>query len=361
VFSVPSSPEHVAVVGRDATGMQIWEHGAMKSVLVTHPSSLEHVGPLEHPERPARVGAAVDGVRASGLEVVERRARAATRQEMLRVHTAKFVDRLHEFCVRGGGQIDADTYAVPQSWDAARFAVGAGLSAIDSIAAGDADVGFASIRPPGHHAERDRTMGFCLLNNIAVAAAELVARGMRVAIVDWDAHHGNGTQEIFLRSPDVLYISLHRSPFYPGTGRVEEVGKGLGTGATANLPFPAGTGGATYRKAFSQIIVPILDQFDADWILVSAGYDGHVADPLGGMGLVAADYRAMAAAVGRSIGHTNTVFFLEGGYDLQAIIDSTAETLAGFASPETELDPPTGSDPLIERIRPVLSLFWDLD
>jgi len=204
-------------------------------------------------------------------------------------------------------------------------------------------------------------MGFCLLNNVAVAAAHLVSLGQRVAIVDWDAHHGNGTQEIFFRSSDVLYISLHRAPFYPGTGRTEEVGKGLGTGATINIPLPVGSGGPTYRQAFAQVVVPILEQFDADWILVSAGYDGHVDDPLGGMKLISADYRAMAAAIGRSIGHTKTVFFLEGGYDLEAISDSTRETLDGFGSGDTDLDPPAGGDISVDRVLPVLSLFWDLD
>ncbi len=334
----------------------------MKPLLVTHPTSLEHVGPAGHPERPERVEAAVAGVRACGLEVVETSARAATRGEILKVHTAEFVDRLHEFCVRGGGQIDPDTFAVPRSWDAARYAAGAGLTAIEAITRGEVDVGFAAIRPPGHHAEFDRTMGFCLLNNAAIAAAHLVGRGSRVAIVDWDVHHGNGTQEIFFRSPDVLYISLHRAPFYPGTGRVEEVGKGLGTGATINVPLPSGTGGATYRRVFARIVEPVLEQFDADWILVSAGYDAHIDDPLGGMGLIADDYRSMAATVSRSIGRTNTVFFLEGGYDLQAITDSTAATLEGFGSPDSlEDEGGLETDPVIDSYLPILSLFWDLD
>jgi len=333
----------------------------MKTVLVTHPSSLLHVGPEDHPERPDRVRAAVAGVRSSSTTVVDAEARAATRPELLRVHDASFVDQLHDFCVRGGGQIDADTFAVPESWNAARFAAGAGLSAIEVIASGDADVGFAAIRPPGHHAERDRTMGFCLLNNIAVAAAYLVSRGRRVAIVDWDVHHGNGTQEIFLRSPDVLYISLHRSPFYPRTGRVEEVGKGLGTGATVNIPLPSGSGGDTYRSAVARLVTPILKQFDADWVLVSTGYDGHVDDPLGGMRLGPDDYRAMSAAISRSIGRTNTVFFLEGGYDLRAITESTTATLDGFASPGVDSGADLGPNAAIDRLLPVLTLFWDLD
>ncbi len=333
----------------------------MRSALVTHPSSLEHVSPNEHPERPERIAAAIEGVEASDLETVYVEARAATREELLAVHEASFLDRLQHFCAGGGGSIDPDTYAVGRSWDAARFAAGAGLTAIEAIERGDVDVGFAVVRPPGHHAETGRTMGFCLMNNVAVSAAALVGRGWRVAIVDWDVHHGNGTQEIFFDSPDVLYVSLHHSPFYPGTGRAEEVGRGLGVGATVNVPILGGSGGSTYRRAFSRIVVPVLDQFGPDWLLVSAGYDGHVSDPLGGMALVVDDYGAMAAALGEVMKHSNTVFYLEGGYDLGAIRDSVAATLDGFASGLPALDPQGGSDPSIDSAVAVLSLFWDLD
>ena len=332
----------------------------MRLALVTHPSSLEHVSPREHPERPERIAAAIEGAVASGLETVFVEARAATKEELLAVHDPLFLDRLKGFCAAGGGSIDSDTFAVGTSWDAARFAAGAGLTAIEEIERGDADVGFVAVRPPGHHAEVDRTMGFCLINNVAVSAAALVARGRRVAIVDWDAHHGNGTQEIFFDSPDVLYVSLHRSPFYPGTGRIQEVGRALGTGATVNIPLRGGSGGFVYRRAFSRIVLPILDQFGPDWLLVSAGYDGHVADPLGGMSLVADDYGAMAAALGDSTKHTNTVFYLEGGYDLRAIRDSVAATLDGYASGLPSLDPPEGGDLSIDSAVEVLSLFWDL-
>lgn len=333
----------------------------MQTSLVTHPSSLEHVSPNEHPERPERLAAAIEGVAASGLETVHEEARAATREELLAVHDSEFLDRLEEFCADGGGSIDPDTYAVGRSWDAARFAAGAGLTAIEAIERGEADVGFAVVRPPGHHAEKDRTMGFCLINNIAVSAATLVRRGQRVAIVDWDVHHGNGTQEIFFHSPDVLYISLHRSPFYPGTGRIQEVGRGLGIGANVNVPLLGGSGGPVYRMAFSRVVLPILDQFGPDWLLVSAGYDGHVSDPLGGMALIADDYGAMAAALGEAMQRTNTVFYLEGGYDLRAIRESVAATLDGYAWGLPALDPPDGGDLSIDSAVEVHSLFWDLD
>ena len=339
---------------------QAWDHVEMRSTLVTHPSSLEHVSPCQHPERPERVAAAIEGAVASDLETVFVEARAATREELLAVHDSLFLDQLKDFCAAGGGSIDSDTFAVGRSWDAARFAAGAGLTAIEGIERGDADVGFAAIRPPGHHAEVDRTMGFCLINNVAVSAAALVARGRRVAIVDWDAHHGNGTQEIFFDSPDVLYISLHRSPFYPGTGRIQEVGRALGTGATVNIPLRGGSGGSVYRRAFSRVVLPVLDQFGPDWLLVSAGYDGHAADPLGGMTLAADDYGAMAAALGESIQHRNTVFYLEGGYDLRAIRDSVTATLNGYASGLPLLGPPEDGDLSIDGAVEVLSLFWDL-
>lgn len=343
------------------SGAESCNHVDMRSVLVTHPSSLEHVSPGQHPERPERLIAAIEGVAGSDVETVEVEARAATRDELRRVHSADFLDRLQAFCADGGGSIDSDTYAVERSWDAARFAAGAGLTAIEAIEKGDADVGFSVVRPPGHHAEADRTMGFCLINNIAVSAAALAGRGQSVAIVDWDVHHGNGTQEIFFRSPDVLYISLHHAPFYPGTGRIEEVGKGLGVGATVNIPVRGGSDGSVYRGAFSRIVVPILDQFKPDWLLVSAGYDGHAADPLGGMALNADDYGAMAAALGEVMHRTNTVFYLEGGYDLQAIRDSVTATLEGYATGLPPLNPPDASDPATENAIPVLSLFWDLD
>lgn len=366
--SVPSAKTHAAglavvrgILLDVRKNLQAWDHVGMRTALVTHPSSLEHIPPNDHPERPERIAAAIDGVVESESETVHVEARAATRKELLTVHDALFLDQLRDFCADGGGWIDSDTYAVGRSWDAARFAAGAGLSAIEAIERGEADVGFAVVRPPGHHAEVDRTMGFCLINNIAVSAAALVRRGQKVAIVDWDAHHGNGTQETFFNSPDVLYLSLHRSPFYPGTGRAQDVGRGLGVGATVNIPLPEATGGSSYRGAFSRIVLPILDQFGPDWLLVSAGYDGHISDPLGGMDLVADDYAAMAAALGETMNHSNTVFYLEGGYDLRAISDSVAGTLNGYASGLPTLDPQASGDPSIDSAVEVFSLFWDLD
>lgn len=333
----------------------------MRAALVTHSSSLGHVAPWDHPERPERIAAAVAGVRASKVEIVEVEARAATRAELLAVHNESYLDRVQRVSMEGGGALDSDTYVSAASWTAAQHAAGAGLTAVEAIEGGSADFGFAAVRPPGHHAESARAMGFCLLNNVAVTAAALVKRGSKVAVVDWDAHHGNGTQDLFIGSPDVLYVSIHHAPFYPGTGRVEEVGGGLGTGTSINIPLPAGSGGQSYRDAFARIVLPVIDQYGPDWLLVSAGYDGHAADPLGGMGLVEGDYEAMAASLGIAMDRTNTVFILEGGYNLDAIAASVAVTLDGFAFGTVPIERSEDHDPHVDYAVAVDSLFWDLD
>lgn len=333
----------------------------MRAALVTHSSSLDHVAPWDHPERPERISAAVEGARESRVEIVEVEARPATRTELLAVHNERYLERVQRVAMEGGGALDSDTYVSAASWTAAQHAAGAGLTAVETIEGGFADFGFAAVRPPGHHAEAARAMGFCLLNNVAVTAAALVKRGSKVAVVDWDAHHGNGTQDLFSGSPDVLYLSIHHAPFYPGTGRVEEVGGGLGTGTSVNIPLPAGSGGPSYRDAFARIVLPVIDQYGPDWLLVSAGYDSHAEDPLGGMGLVASDYEAMAASLGITMDRTNTVFILEGGYNLNAVAESVAATLNGFAFGTVPIERSDGSDPWVDSAVAVDSLFWDLD
>ena len=333
----------------------------MRVGLVTHPSSLEHRGPPSHPERPDRVAAAVAGVEQSSLNVVPLTAEPVAGADLLRVHDPAFVAALQAFCAEGGGAIDADTYAVEASWQAALNAAGAGATAIEALRTGKADVGFIAMRPPGHHAEKARAMGFCLFNNVAIAAASLTAAGERVAIVDWDVHHGNGTQDLFSSDPDVLYVSIHQHPFYPGTGLAHEIGLGRGVGTTINVPMPGGAGGAAYREAMSRVVLPVVEQYAPDWMLVSAGYDAHAADPLAGIRLLEGDYASMASGLAPQVPPQRTVFLLEGGYDLAAVRDSIAATLDGHAgvlkpAAEGELAGSVGIGQIVETLAP----YWDV-
>ena len=304
----------------------------MRVALFTHDSSLRHTAPPGHPERPVRLEAVVSGVEASGLEIVRRAAPAATIDLVTAVHDPAYVERIERFCRAGGGLLDPDTFAVAESWEAALHSAGAGPAAVEALVGGEADTAFIATRPPGHHAERDQALGFCLLNNIAIAAMVLLERGERVAVVDWDVHHGNGTQDMFYRDPRLLYVSLHEFPAYPGTGWVTEDGEGPGAGFTVNLPMPSGADGGAYRNAFRSAVLPVLRQFEPDWVLVSNGYDAHVADPLAGICLVEDDYFAMSAALRAVVPVNRVIFFLEGGYDLAAMRSAAAATLQGLAS-----------------------------
>jgi acetoin utilization deacetylase AcuC-like enzyme len=310
----------------------------MRVALVTHDSSLRHETGRFHPERPDRIPATIAGVYESGLSVVEIEPSPARFEDLALVHDAGYIASVERFCASGGGAFDPDTVAVPASWEAALLSAGGGLAAVDALANGIADVGFVAMRPPGHHALEDQAMGFCLFNNIAITARRLTSQGNKVAIVDWDVHHGNGTQRTFYDDPNVLYVSLHEFPAYPGTGWVDETGTGEGRGTTVNFPMPRATEGAPYRWAMRWVIVPILEEFEPDWLLVSSGFDAHRADPLADILLEESDYAAMAAMLAKVMPAQRTVFFLEGGYDLAALTASTAATLRGSAGDAP--DPP---------------------
>ena len=260
--------------------------------------------------------------------------RVATVDELERVHDPAMVRRIADLCTAGGGAIDADTYVSGGSWDTARRAAGAVLDAVDWLRDARCDVAFAASRPPGHHAEADRAMGFCLFNNVAVAARALTDTGERVAIVDWDVHHGNGTQDIFYDDPDVLYVSTHQSPLYPGTGRLDETGGASAPFTNLNLPLPPGARGDVFRRAFDEVVAPVVERFDPTWLIISAGFDAHRNDPLAELQLTSADYADLAERLRKLVPERRVVVALEGGYDFDALTMSTGATLATLIGEE---------------------------
>src|SRR3954470_2788818 len=244
----------------------------MTVLLSTSERYLDHDAGRGHPERPARLGAVLRGAEAAGLddELVRAPPRRATREELEALHPPQFLDALERFCLQGGGNIDPDTAAVTESWHAAVLAARAGPDAVERLDAGEADAAVLALRPPGHHATPTRAMGFCPLNNVPVTAAVLAARGERVVIVDWDAHHGNGTQDAFYEDDRVLYVSFHEHPLYPFTGRLRESGHGRGLGSTINVPLPEGTTGDVYLRAMDLVVTPAVEAFAPTWVLLSA-------------------------------------------------------------------------------------------
>ena len=317
-------------------------------VISSGPTGEAHDTGWGHPERAERLRAVERGVRTVEREGgVERRpGRAATREEVLRVHDADYIDRIAEFIAAGGGPVDADTRVSSGSWDAALLAAGSGLEAADRLRAGEAAAAFVAVRPPGHHATPSQAMGFCLINNVAVTAAALADRGERVLIVDWDVHHGNGTQDIFWDDPRVMYVSTHEWPLYPGTGRAEDTGGPSAPGLTVNVPLPPGATGDVARAALDDLVAPAVERFAPGWVLISAGFDAHRRDPLAGLEWSSGDYADLTTTVaGWAPGPGRTIAFLEGGYDLDALADSTASTLAALTGTSYRPEPPTSGGP----------------
>jgi acetoin utilization deacetylase AcuC-like enzyme len=302
-------------------------------LFATHPLYLEHLTGAHHPERPSRLTAVVSAAHQPALAdaVVPLEPLPAKRADLERVHPAWYLDRLEHLAAGGGGWIDADTATSSQSSAAAALAAGAGLTAVEALRHGHGDSAFCAVRPPGHHATPTDSMGFCLVSNIAVVAAALAAEGERVWIFDFDAHHGNGTQAVFYDDPRVLFVSTHQWPLYPGTGRRSETGAGDGAGTTINVPLPAATTGDVYLRAFDEVIAPIVERFTPSWLLISAGFDAHRADPLTDLGLSAGDFAALTARAVQHVPAGRTVAMLEGGYDLDALTASTAAVLGVLA------------------------------
>lgn len=319
----------------------------MAVLVSTHPAYAEHLTGAGHPERPERLQAVLSGVERAALagEVVPVAPRQATREELVRVHAEDYVDALERFCAAGGGQLDGDTTATAESWEAACYAAGAGIDAAERLSRGDGTAAFCVVRPPGHHATPTRAMGFCLFNNVAVTAAALAERGERVLVVDYDAHHGNGTQDAFYADERVAYVSLHEYPLYPGTGALDEVGSGEGRGWTVNLPLPAGATGDTYRDAIETVVAPLAEAHGSTWLIVSAGFDGHVRDPLTGLGLSSGDVADMTLDLLQLVPEGRRLAFLEGGYDLDALADCTAACLSALAGDRHHPEAPTSGGP----------------
>ncbi len=321
-------------------------------IFASHEACLRHDPGGGHPEQAGRLGAVVAGLAgARAAEAVVRvTPRAATREELLRVHTAEHLDALEGFCRTGGGPIDDDTAAGPGSWDAALVAAGAGPDLVARLRSGEADTAFVAVRPPGHHATPRRSMGFCLLNNVAVTAASLASEGERVLIVDIDAHHGNGTQDVFYRDPRVAYLSLHEWPLYPGTGWLDQRGAGEGEGTTVNIPLPSGATGDVYLRAVEQVVEPLAGRFRPTWLLVSAGFDAHRADPLTGLSLSAGDFAVLVAELVPLVPPGRVIALLEGGYDLAALESSTAATVDALLGVRHFPEPPTTGGPGVEMV-----------
>jgi acetoin utilization deacetylase AcuC-like enzyme len=325
------------------------------TLIVAGPTgAVEHDGGAFHPEQRSRIFSVMDGVRSLKLddEIVYPPTPKAELNDLTRVHSLAYLHELEAFCDHGGGDLDPDTYARSDSWTAARRAAGAGLAAIAALEQHGDGVGFVPVRPPGHHAERDRAMGFCLLNNVAVSAASLTARGERVLIVDWDVHHGNGTQSIFWDDPNVLYVSTHQSPLFPGTGEAKEVGGPEAMGLTVNVPLPAGATGDVVRAAIDRVARPTIEQFTPDWVLVSCGFDAHEADPLGELALSSGDFAELARIVNEFTPRPGRLaLFLEGGYDQLALQTSVAATLGTLLGIDTHPASPTYGGPGMKELR----------
>jgi histone deacetylase 6 len=307
--------------------------------LVYDAAFLEHRAPYAHPEHPGRLEAIRDRLDRAGLaeRCLAVPAREATDEELLRIHTPALLALVEETAVHDFVQLDPDTYTVPASARAARLAAGGLTDLCARVAAGTLDSGFALLRPPGHHAEAGRAMGFCLFNNVAVAAKALQASGAarKILIVDWDLHHGNGTQDSFWEDPSVLYFSTHQFPFYPGTGAIDEIGGGAGLGYTVNVAWGEGMGDGEYLDAFERVLLPIAARFAPDFVLVSCGFDAADGDPLGGMRVSPAGYATLTARL-RDLAGGRLVLALEGGYDLDAIsrsAEACVRVLLGEAAP----------------------------
>lgn len=341
------------------------------SVVIVHSERfVEHQTPPGHPERPERAevfDVVASAWRSRGVEIVA--PRAATDEQLARVHAPDYIRAIAG--TRGrSAKLDPDTYTSPESYEVALLAAGAAVDAVERVMAGSHRAAVALVRPPGHHAERARAMGFCLFNNVAVAAAHARALGARrVAVVDYDVHHGNGTQHIFERDKTVLYVSTHQYPYDPGTGAAEEIGSDAAAGFTVNLPLEAGASDEDFRLAFDEVIVPVVRQFEPDLVLVSAGFDAHADDPLGGLRLSTSAFGTLTMAlrgVAEECCRGRIVAVTEGGYDLRALSASLDCAIAALHGPSAPVEwPRSGIAPVrgtsaVRDAKAALRGYWHL-
>lgn len=339
-----------------------------KTGVVTDPLYIKHDPGMGHPESPDRLRAIYSLIEEEGIlkKCTAVAPRPATEEEICRVHAQEYYRRITE-CDGRSVMLDPDTATSPDSFKAAELAAGGCLALTEQVLDGGVECGYALVRPPGHHAERSRAMGFCLFNNVAIAAEQALAKlgCKKVLIVDWDLHHGNGTMHSFYDRKDVLYFSTHQYPYYPGTGALQDVGTGDGEGFTVNVPLSWGMGDVEFRGIFRQILAPVLEQYAPDLILVSTGFDTYHADPLGGMKMTAAGYGMLTAelmvmASGSAQGRL--VLMLEGGYHLEGLSQGVGfclKAMQGVWSPDTATSGDAGqAQPIIDAVKKVQSRFW---
>jgi acetoin utilization deacetylase AcuC-like enzyme len=327
----------------------------MRTAYVYDPIYLEHDLP-SHPENARRLTHILDALEKEGVlaRLSLLQPRPATEEELQRVHTPQHIARVRDIAQAGGGYLDLDTYVSPGSFDAAAMAAGGVARAVEAVLAGEIVNGFALVRPPGHHATSARAMGFCLFNNVAVAARAALVGGRvrRVLIADFDVHHGNGTQEIFEDDPAVFYFSTHQYPHYPGSGHWSESGRGAGAGTVLDVPLPAGVGDGGYAHVFADLAWPLAERFGPDLILVSAGYDAHWDDPLAQMNLSLTGYANLArelVQMAEQLCDGRLVFALEGGYQLDVLAYGVLNTFYAMLGEDIVFDP-FGPSPHPERL-----------
>jgi acetoin utilization deacetylase AcuC-like enzyme len=345
------------------------QEAAMKVGIVKHDIYLEHITDDFHPENPNRlvhIYAMLHELGQEGLVYVQ--PRMATHEEIALNHDASYINFVAETKGKVQRRLDPDTVTSPKSYEAACMAVGGLLQLSDALIAGEIDNGFALVRPPGHHAERDKGMGFCIFNTVAVAARYLIRKhGLkRVFIVDWDLHHGNGTQHSFYRDSDVLYFSTHQYPYYPGTGSYEEIGSGEGKGYTINVPMSYGMGDGDYSYAFEEIVLPVVRQWKPEAILVSAGFDIHHSDPLGGMTVTESGFTKMTRMLmdaAEEVCKGRILFTLEGGYDLSGLTNSVKAVILQLRKTplymqEDKASPSGAVTETVRLVKQVLQPYW---